>query len=155
MKVYVWPNMDYMTEDDFNWTDIELEGMSDDFTSIDIPIDIEEHSEEFWFYIDRAANPTSARWAMPGSTRQSFIDRWVDGWFSASYAAPSFKEITDCLDGVINGWHRVIGSTPPEYLTTPGLTSELYRACVKFEANRNPWLTTAAWREPKRERWAI
>ena len=75
---------------------------------------------------------------MPGATRESFITGWTEQWFKHNANGPTFAQVVNALDGIVNGWHRVICSTPPEYLTTPGLASDIYRAACVAEANSNP-----------------
>ena len=77
---------------------------------------------------------------LPGSTRQSFIDRWVNGWFSTHQIGPSYRVVIEGLESITQGWHRTIGSTPPAYLTSPGMASDLYKAACQYEGKSQIWL---------------
>jgi len=78
-----------------------------------------------------------------GTTRQSFIDRWVESWFKTNKNEPSFKQVYEGLNAIVDGWHKVIGSTPPPYFFSSGLASDVYQAAIRSHAIKCPWFIHA------------
>lgn len=145
IKYVVWPDETYVAADDFEWENSAYSYKSDDYSTTEIPIDVEEGTDEFDKYIKNSQRSPShqipiQKLALPGATRDSYIKRWIEMWFHVHASAPSYREVVNSIEGILIGWHQVIGSTPPDYLCRSGLISDIYRAGVKTEAACNPWL---------------
>lgn len=83
---------------------------------------------------------------MPGSTEKSFVEQFVENWFSINAVAPSYREIHREIEG-IGRWHKVIGSTPPRWWNPQRMSILINQACVRREAEMNPWLNMAVRRD--------
>ena len=82
---------------------------------------------------------------MPGSTEQSFIDRFVKDWFQNNPNPASYPEICQQLEGMAR-WHRVICSTPPVWLSK-ALAVKINKAMVRHEAQTSPWFRDVVQRD--------
>ena len=82
---------------------------------------------------------------MPGSTEQSFVDRFVEDWFANNPNPATFAEIATEIEGIAR-WHRVIGSTPMPWLNR-SLARKINKAMVRHEAKASPWYRTAVLRD--------
>jgi hypothetical protein len=82
---------------------------------------------------------------MPGSTEGSFIDRFVSDWFANNPNPANYPEICQQLEGMAR-WHRIIGSTPPAWLTK-ALAVKINKFMVQHEAKTSPWFRNVVQRD--------